>query len=157
MDACDENRAGSRTNCMILLECAMDRVEQAFEATAWNISGAGVYLETVQPLEPGERVGLRFPAGLVGDLALGMPGEGEGVVRWAVAMELDEGTMYGAGMEVLTPHLDCDVCGGAIPGPDHLVTLKETVRMCRSCGLNVTSLPAGLHGKAARYLLGNVL
>jgi hypothetical protein len=52
---------------------------------------------------------------------------------------------------------DCDVCGRAIPGAEHLVTLKGIIGMCRSCGQNVGSLSGVLQAAASRYLMGNVL
>jgi hypothetical protein len=52
---------------------------------------------------------------------------------------------------------DCEVCGRAVTGPELLVTLRDIVWMCRSCGLNVGSLPGSLHRVAARFLMGNVL
>lgn len=52
---------------------------------------------------------------------------------------------------------DCDVCGKAFNGAEHLAALRGVVMMCRSCGLNVGSLPGSLHRAASRFLMGNVL
>jgi hypothetical protein len=52
---------------------------------------------------------------------------------------------------------DCEVCGRAVNVAEHHPALRDIGLMCRSCGMNVSSLPGGLHRVASRFLMGNVL
>jgi hypothetical protein len=169
MDPLDENRSGLRMNCMFPVECSGGKHGDPFEATVWNMSDSGVYLETARELGPGENLTLSFPRGLLEDMGISLPGEGTGVVTWTCTMEFDEAVVYGAGVELFFPDragkgagagevaYDCDVCGGAVTSGEHLVTLGDIIRMCGSCGRNVINLPNSLHVVASRFLMGNVL
>jgi len=104
-----------------------------------NLSKGGIFLETAQPLEPGERVTLRFEVPEVGPL------EVEGVVAW-----LRTGSMDGLpdGMGIQFEQLDArygDVIDEMVRGfvgltvlvvaasPDRLALLGRYVRSIISC------------------------
>lgn len=163
-----ENRTHSRVNCRIPLKYLPWKSSRSFNATIYNVSDDGAYIETCHAVKPGESILIRLTTDMPDDIADIIPSENAGLVRWSRTMRTGRSRLYGAGVRFYYPELvdkiekssglkySCDVCGKSL-GLRDIKQRQGLIWMCPLCSDNIEDLPEALYKATTRYLIGNVL
>lgn len=162
-----ENRTQQRLNCRIPMEYTFRRSHKPYQATVYNISDDGLYVETNRELRPGQdiRIFIRqdMPEGFT-HLALD---DQSGIIRWSLPATTGRRHVYRAGIRLSSPEVQrafqglpgtqyfCDICGEQISYRQ--VRKEGLIWMCPYCSEYVMHLPAGIRRVASRHLIGNVI
>lgn len=163
-----ENRMHSRMYCRIPLECLSKQSDQSFQATVFNVSDDGVYLEADRELRPGENILIHTAQEVPKEVTCKELEDNVGIIRWTRYMEQEGHHLFGAGLKLYYPDMMedlkdlesltyyCDMCGTTIRFTD-VQQSKGIIWMCPRCNTYVENLPQALYETTSRFLIGNVL
>ncbi|HON39357.1 MAG: PilZ domain-containing protein [Desulfomonilia bacterium] len=162
-----ENRTHQRLNCRIPMEYTLRRSRKPYQATVYNISDGGLYVETDRELRPGQDIRISIhqdmPEGF-NHLALD---DQSGIIRWSLPATTGRRRVYRAGIRLSSadvrrafqglPEVQyfCDVCGEQVSYRQ--VRKAELIWMCPHCSEYVKRLPGDICRMAYRHLIGNVI
>ncbi len=162
-----EHRTHQRMSCRIPMEYTFRRSHKAYQATVYNVSDDGLYVETDRELRPGQdiRISIRqdMPEGFT-HLALD---DQSGIIRWSLPVTSGRRHVYRAGIRISSPGMKrtfqglpeaqyfCDICGEQVSYRQ--VRKVGLIWMCPHCSEYVTHLPVAVRRVASRHLIGNVI
>lgn len=170
MGQISEHRTHARKDCRIPLEVECTARGRVFpcEATLYNISQEGIYLETDQELRPGEPVHIRLIQEVPRVLECAHLYDCNGTIRWSRQHKIGRHRLYGAGVRfyfsAVTGEIieegpgivcKCDMCGETISLWD--ARQQGPAWLCPACRRCLERYPEALSRVTTRYLIGNVL
>lgn len=166
-----EHRTHTRLQCRVPLELksTAQKKKRAYEATIYNVSQDGVYIETSRELEPGEQVHLHLEQLVPRVLECGHLSDSTGVIRWSRPTEIGRHRMYRAGIRLFLPRIGenaveghpgvlyyCDMCGITVSLWD-VRRQKGPVWLCSHCERHLERYQETVCRVMTRYLIGNAL
>ncbi len=170
MGQISEHRTHKRMDCRIPLELECTARGRVFpcEATLYNVSEEGIYLETDKELRAGEPVHIRLIQEVPRVLECVHLYDCNGTIRWSRQHKIGRHRLYGAGVRFyFSPATgemieegpgiacQCDMCGETISLWD--ARQQGPAWLCRACRRCLEKYPETIYRVTARYLIGNVL
>jgi hypothetical protein len=164
-----EQRACARKSCQIPLKFAVQKSDKYFDATIFNMSDEGMYMEARQKLSPGDDIRIKMMnTEEVGSEKRSLEIK-EATIIWSALFKKDDGNFYGAGISMgITDILGltrvstdieyhCDMCGKKVKTKE-FQERKDCVCLCSVCNEYLDSFPESLRRRCIeRFLLGNAL
>jgi hypothetical protein len=164
-----EQRACARKSCQIPLKFAVQKSDKYFDATMFNISDEGIYMEARQKLSPGDDIWIKMMDNEDVGSGKRFLEIKEATVIWSALFKKDNGSFYGAGINMgvtdilgrtqVSPDIEyhCDMCGKRVKTKEFQKRI-DCVCLCSVCSEYLNSFPESLRKRCIeRFLLGNAL
>ena len=150
-----EQRNSIRELCRIPLMFAEQQSHTYHNATIFNISGEGMYLEARRKLIAGDGIRIRLADKDAEGLETSCIEMDNATVVWCTAVEKDRGHFYGAGISFNAADIrvqeetasdieyHCDMCGTRMNAGD-FKKIRGSVCLCTICHEYLNSFPEAL-------------
>jgi hypothetical protein len=164
-----EHRGCTRQTCNFPLKFALQHSRAYLDATVFNISEQGIYLEADSKLKPGADITIRLTdvdANGLERLSIEMS---KATIIWCAKVEKGGGHFYGAGINFPAAEMSlpadsasyieyhCDMCGKRMD-ENEVIKIHDNICFCTVCHIYLDSFPEALRKRCIeRFLMGNYL